>query len=127
MLDAAERPFFTEDERCPIPHCPWKSTSAKSRWLEEQHDFELLDCREPVERNIAGIEPSRFLPMSEMMARIGELDALKERRLVVYCHHGVRSYQVAAWLRQQGFVEAQSMTGGIDAWSVEVDPKTPRY
>ena len=54
-----------------------------------------------------------------------ELDV--EERLVVVCHHGVRSMNVTAWLRRQGFEKAQSLRGGIDAWSVEVDPKVARY
>jgi rhodanese-related sulfurtransferase len=54
-----------------------------------------------------------------------ELDP--EEPLVVVCHHGVRSMNVTVWLRNQGFENAQSLRGGIDAWSVEVDPKVARY
>ncbi len=48
-------------------------------------------------------------------------------RLVIVCHHGVRSMRVAMWLRGQGFEQAQSLRGGIDAWSTAVDAKIPRY
>jgi rhodanese-related sulfurtransferase len=54
-----------------------------------------------------------------------ELDP--EERLLLVCHHGVRSMNVAAWLRNQGFENAQSLRGGIDAWSLEVDPSVSRY
>jgi rhodanese-related sulfurtransferase len=50
-----------------------------------------------------------------------------DERLIVVCHHGARSMNVAAWLRNQGFEQAQSLRGGIDAWSVEVDPAVARY
>jgi rhodanese-related sulfurtransferase len=54
-----------------------------------------------------------------------ELDP--EAHLTVMCHHGQRSLNVTAWLRNQGFENVQSLRGGIDAWSAEVDPKVPRY
>ena len=47
--------------------------------------------------------------------------------LVVFCHHGIRSLQVAGWLRSQGLEDAASMAGGIDRWSLEIDPTVPRY
>jgi rhodanese-related sulfurtransferase len=64
--------------------------------------------------------------MAEVATRAHkELDM--DERLVVVCHHGVRSMNVTTWLRRQGFEKAQSLRGGIDAWSVEVDPKVARY
>ncbi len=54
-----------------------------------------------------------------------ELDP--EQRIIAVCHHGVRSLHVANWLRSQGFEEAQSLLGGIDAWSRQVDASVPRY
>jgi rhodanese-related sulfurtransferase len=54
-----------------------------------------------------------------------ELDP--DERLVVLCHAGVRSMNVTVWLRNQGFEQVQSLRGGIDAWSVEVDPTVARY
>ncbi|HCN79444.1 MAG TPA: hypothetical protein DIT13_19955, partial [Verrucomicrobiales bacterium] len=47
--------------------------------------------------------------------------------LIIYCHHGMRSQRAAAWLRQHGFRNAQSMRGGIDAWADLIDPAMPRY
>src|SRR5689334_3536162 len=84
--------------------------------LEAREDFVLLDCREADEYAIAKIDGARFLPMSEIQQRLGELDKDRARQIVVHCHHGGRSLRVAQWLRQQGFGQAQSMSGGIDAW-----------
>ena len=86
----------------------------------------LLDVREPWEHQTAHIEPSTLIPMNEIPARAHtELD--DEANILVLCHHGARSLSVAAWLRQQGFDKAQSVSGGIDAWSRQIDPSVPRY
>jgi len=85
----------------------------------------LLDVREPFERDLAVIEPSLHIPMGEVPDRVGELP--KDREIVVYCHGGVRSAMVAGFLESQGFGSVGNLSGGIDAWSVHVDPKVPRY
>jgi rhodanese-related sulfurtransferase len=86
----------------------------------------LLDVREPWEYDTARIEPSTLIPMNEIPARaFKELD--EEDPILVLCHHGARSLSVAAWLRNQGFEKAQSVSGGIDAWSRQIDPTIPRY
>ena len=66
------------------------------------------------------------MPMGEVAARANqELDP--DERVVVLCHHGIRSMNVTVWLRNQGYEQAQSVRGGIDAWSAEVDPTVSRY
>ena len=90
----------------------------------------LLDVREPWEFELAALRTEGLvtinLPMSQIVQRIGELDPA--RPTVCLCHHGVRSAQVAAFLEQrQGFTAVSNFTGGIDAWSVEVDAGVPRY
>ncbi len=85
----------------------------------------LLDVREPAELQMASIAGVVHIPMGEIPARARELDP--EKHIVVLCHHGVRSLNVTYWLRQQGFDKAQSMRGGIDRWSREVDTKVPTY
>jgi len=86
----------------------------------------LIDVREPWEFETAHIEDSLLMPMGDVPARAHqELDP--DERLVVMCHHGMRSMNVAVWLRNQGFEQAQSLMGGIDAWSAEIDPTVPRY
>ena len=88
--------------------------------------FTLVDVREPWEFDAARIEGAKLMPMGDVASRAHqELDP--EDHIVVYCHHGVRSMNVTAWLRQQGFEKAQSMAGGIDAWSRRVDAKVPVY
>jgi rhodanese-related sulfurtransferase len=87
----------------------------------------LLDCRTPEEHATARIADAVLLPMQELPERIGELEAWRHRRILVHCHHGVRSLRVTHWLREKGFAEVSSIHGGIDAWSTEVDPAVPRY
>ena len=86
----------------------------------------VLDVREPWEVEVAKIADSKHIPMGDIPARFSqELDP--EDHIIVVCHHGVRSMNVTAWLRQQGFEKVQSLRGGIDRWSREVDPKVPIY
>ena len=86
----------------------------------------LIDVREPWEFATAKIDGSLPMPMGDVPARAHhELDP--DARLVVVCHHGQRSLNVTVWLRNQGFEQAQSLRGGIDAWSTQVDAAVPRY
>jgi len=86
----------------------------------------VLDVREPWEVEVAKIADSKHIPMGNIPARFSqELDP--EDHIVVVCHHGVRSMNVTAWLRQQGFEKVQSLRGGIDRWSREIDPRVPVY
>jgi rhodanese-related sulfurtransferase len=85
----------------------------------------LLDVREPWEFATAKIEGSTLIPMGEIPARVQELDP--EAHIVTICHAGVRSMNVAVWLRNQGLEKVQSLRGGIDAWSREIDSGVPRY
>jgi rhodanese-related sulfurtransferase len=86
----------------------------------------LIDCREPWENEYVRLEDAILIPMNDTPGRIEELRAM-EGQLVVYCHHGVRSMHVVQWLRAQGLEDAVSLAGGIDSWSLEVDPRLPRY
>ncbi|TWT37499.1 putative adenylyltransferase/sulfurtransferase MoeZ [Posidoniimonas corsicana] len=95
--------------------------------LDAGDAFVLLDCREQSEFEIATIDGATLLPMSEIQARVGELEPKQGEPIVVYCHHGGRSAQVANWLRAQGYAQAQSMAGGIDQWATDIEPGMPRY
>ena len=97
------------------------------RWPEFDSDPNviLLDVREPHERAIASIHGTLNIPMAQIPARLSELD--RAAAIVVMCHSGVRSLQVAGYLGQNGFADVSNLDGGIDAWSREVDPKVPRY
>lgn len=93
--------------------------------LDNGEDLLLLDVREPSERQYCAIDGSTHIPMGEIPARMGELDPDKE--IVVYCHHGMRSFQVAAFLMGRGYDKVINLAGGIDAWSLTIDPDVPRY
>ena len=96
------------------------------RKLDAGESFVLLDVREPWEFETARVAGAKLMPMGDVPSRAHqELDP--EEHIVVMCHHGVRSMNVTVWLRQQGFENAQSMRGGIDAWSRNVDEKVPKY
>ncbi len=94
--------------------------------LFKEKQARIIDVREPWEFTAAHIQGSVPMPMGEVPARAHqELDP--DERLLLLCHYGVRSMNVTVWLRNQGFEQAQSLRGGIDAWSVEVDPTVSRY
>ena len=95
--------------------------------VNEKTDFYFLDCRNPDEYAVAAISGATLIPMNELEFRVSELSEHKDRRVVVHCHLGGRSLRVAQWLRQNGFQRAQSMAGGISAWSDEIDPSIPKY
>ena len=95
--------------------------------LDSAKNFLLLDCREQDEWNYVHIEGATLLPMSEIQDRVGELNDYRSSDIIVYCHHGGRSLQVAQWLQQQGFNSVLSMSGGIDTWAQKIDSRLARY
>ena len=104
------------------------STQELKELLAEGRDKRciLLDVREPWEHEEAHIEGSILMPMGDVPGRAHqELDP--ESQIITICHHGVRSMSVTAWLREQGFEKAQSLRGGINAWSTEIDASVPKY
>jgi rhodanese-related sulfurtransferase len=105
---------------------PYEISPTEAAEILREESARFVDVREPWEFTTTRIEGSVPMPMGEVPTRAHkELDI--DERLVIVCHHGVRSMNVTAWLRRQGFEKAQSLRGGIDAWSVEVDPKVARY
>lgn len=89
------------------------------------NDVLLLDCRQPEELAIAKVQGSLDIPMREIPGRLPEID--RARDVLVLCHSGVRSLQVAVFLARQGYPRVASIEGGIDAWSASVDPSIPTY
>ena len=85
---------------------------------------QLLDCRQPWEHHLCRIDGDVLIPLGELEERAGELDPA--RPVLVYCHAGVRSINGAVMLERLGY-EAMSMRGGIDQWSLRIDPTVPRY
>lgn len=104
---------------------PQLSPAELQAWQREGRDFVLLDVREAGEVALAALEGHVHMPMHMVPLRHNELP--DDRPLVVYCHHGVRSFQVAAFLQQAGFEAVYNLAGGIDAWSQQADPAVPRY
>ncbi len=96
----------------------------QARWDRGDRPF-LLDVREPYEFDLVHLPDAVLMPLGDLVARSGELDA--KREIVVYCHHGVRSMRAVSYLRHIGITGARNLTGGIDAWSLEVDPTVRRY
>jgi len=99
----------------------------RARWPEHgtADDVVLLDVREAHEIALAAVRPSTHIPMGQIPARLNEIDG--DKTIVVMCHGGIRSMQVAGFLAQNGFDNVVNLDGGIDAWSREVDRSVPRY
>ncbi len=109
------------------PTPPFKN--ARPREIKQRLDageaLRLIDVREQYEYTIAHIDTATLLPMSEIQTWWQALP--RDEELIVICHHGVRSAQVCTALHGAGFEHLTNMTGGIDAWSAEVDSSVPRY
>jgi rhodanese-related sulfurtransferase len=86
-----------------------------------------LDCREPDEWNICRIEGAQLQPLSTFAETAEAALPNRGQRVIVYCHHGMRSQRAAQWLRSRGYHSAQSMAGGIDRWAEVLDPAMRRY
>lgn len=96
------------------------------RRLDAGERVHLIDVREPQEFALARIEGSELFPMRALPETLGHLLSL-DGNVVVFCHHGVRSRNAVQWLRGRGVANCVSMAGGIDAWSLRIDPSVPRY
>jgi adenylyltransferase/sulfurtransferase len=96
------------------------------RLAEGQAVF-LLDVRQPQEHEVAKLPNSCLIPLHELSTRAKEIRPPDDALLIVYCHHGIRSLSGAAILEQYGFTNVVSLAGGIDAWSLYIDPQIPRY
>ena len=95
--------------------------------LDRREDFVLLDVREPFEHQMAHIEGAKLIPLGQIEQRLGELDSFRDKEIVAHCHHGGRSRRALEFLHSKGFKKLKNITGGIDEWSLKVDPSVPRY
>ena len=98
-----------------------------SQWLQDETrpDPLLLDVREAGEYEICHIEGSQLVPMNTITGCYSELD--EDAVIVVICHHGMRSYQVGAFLERQGFANIINLNGGMDRWANDVDSTMAKY
>ncbi|SRR6266536_68016 len=95
------------------------------RKMADGADLLLLDVRRPDEVEICALPDAVNIPIEELQECVEELDP--EKPTVVVCHHGVRSLSATVFLRNLGFTDVRSLSGGIDLWSRAIDPSVPRY
>ena len=93
--------------------------------LEQGDTIVLIDVREPWEYNICKIAGAILIPLGTLGSEYKKLDPQAE--IVMHCHMGMRSMDATQFLLQQGFKNVKNLTGGIEAWSTQVDPSVPRY
>ena len=101
------------------------SVSEFKTWRDDNKAYVLLDVREDGEVAYANIEGHTHIAMNLIPLRHNELP--DDKPIVVYCHHGMRSMQVALFLEHAGFSDVYNLSGGIEAWSVQIDPSVARY
>ena len=90
----------------------------------------LVDVRQPWEHQLAALPNSTLLPLGELALRADELSPPLGALVVTYCHHGIRSLDAAAFLSRKWTAmgpKVASLAGGIDRWSIEIDPTIRRY
>ncbi len=95
--------------------------------LDAGEDLLLLDVREPFEAEIARIRGARLLPLGKLESALAELEPFRDRPVVIHCQRGGRSRRACELLRAKGFSRVENLAGGIEAWSLEVDPEVKRY
>ncbi len=94
--------------------------------IEAGETFRLIDVREPSEFRVARIEGAELKPLGQISQWAGELDD-KDGEIILQCHHGMRSDRACQFLAARGFTNVKNLVGGIDHWSLRVDPSVPRY
>lgn len=93
--------------------------------IQSNQSVTIVDVREPWEVAICAIPGSINVPLSTLPQNLARLP--DQGPLVVLCHHGMRSMQAVAWLRENGFENASNLQGGIDAWARQVDTSMATY
>tara|TARA_B100001971_G_C18267890_1_gene595796 strand:+ start:9588 stop:9920 length:333 start_codon:yes stop_codon:yes gene_type:complete len=103
-------------------------TPSETKEFISDNDALLLDVRTPEEFaivNLSHIGNHLHLPMDALSQNLAQID--KDKKIVIYCHHGVRSLHVQHFLLQNGYDQVYNLIGGIDAWTNEVEPELTRY
>jgi molybdopterin/thiamine biosynthesis adenylyltransferase/rhodanese-related sulfurtransferase len=104
---------------------PSISVHELKRKMDEREAFTLVDVREPYEYEIARIDGAQLIPLGELESQVSELP--RTGPLIFQCHSGGRSEHAVRMLKEAGFENVHNLEGGIEAWSVEIDPAVPRY
>jgi adenylyltransferase/sulfurtransferase len=94
--------------------------------IDAGEKFRLVDVREADEWAFNRLPGAEWIALSEFQKKAPE-ELEPDENIVLYCHHGGRSGRAQGWLKTQGYDKVLNLTGGIDAWSLEVDPRVPRY
>jgi len=94
--------------------------------LDKGKDFRLIDVREADEWALVHLPEAELIPLSQFQQQATQALAPDET-IVLYCHHGMRSARAQAFLKAQGYEKVINLTGGIDAWAVQVDTGMKRY
>ena len=100
-------------------------TELKGR-LDRQEKFRLIDVREPDEWALTHLPTAELIPLSQFQQR-ATTELSPDETIVLYCHHGIRSGRAQGYLKAQGYANVINLTGGIDAWAVQVEPTMKRY
>ena len=103
-----------------------RDACARLREQEETRPL-LLDVRRLDEWETARVDSATLIPLQELPMRLDEIEQHRDRPIITLCHHGRRSLRAASMLRAAGFTNVLSMAGGIDLWSMDIDPGVPRY
>lgn len=94
--------------------------------LDANKNIRLVDVREPDEYEICNIKGSTLIPLSQFTQKAKE-ELKPDQEIFIHCHHGGRSQKACEYLVANGYKNVANVSGGIEAWSLEVDPNVPRY
>ena len=94
--------------------------------LDRGEKFRLIDVREAGEWAVARLPRAELIPLSQFQQRAAA-ELSQDEALILYCHHGIRSGRAQGYLKAQGYTNVLNLTGGIDAWALQVDPAMKRY
>lgn len=103
---------------------PQLAVKELKRRIDRGEQVYILDVRDPFEYQIANLG-GKLIPQSEVPWRMAEID--RNREVIVQCHVGIRSQQIAELLKQAGYPRVVNLAGGILAWANEIDPQMPKY
>lgn len=103
------------------------SVKELKKMLDENQDFVFIDVRESFEYQIAHLPKAKLIPLGQLEKHLGELEGFKDKTIVAHCHHGGRSRHALEFLHSKGFKKLKNVTGGIDDWSLVIDPAVARY
>ncbi len=126
--DETKQPASTLKEPDPQPKTQTQvSPGEVKEKLDNNQPVILLDVRRDEEKAIAKIDGAKPIPMHEIHQRYHEISEDPNTEIIVFCHHGMRSEMVMHQLWGLGYQNTKNLAGGIDAWSLEIDPSIPRY